>query len=63
MMTERRRNYLVSESNHHTTKQFSENLYVIEMEKGKIPMNKPVYLGPSVVDIRISIIVSLSMII
>ena len=31
--TERRRNYLVSELNYHTTKFFSENLLAIEMKK------------------------------
>ena len=31
--TERRRNYLVSEPNYHTTKLFTENLLVIEMKK------------------------------
>ena len=30
--TERRRNYLVSESNYHTTKLFIESLLVIEMK-------------------------------
>ena len=30
--TERRRNYLVSESNYHTTKSFTENLLAIEMK-------------------------------
>ena len=30
--TERRRNYLVSESNYHTTKLFVENLLVTEMK-------------------------------
>ena len=33
--TERRRNYLVSESNYHTTKFFTEILLVIEMKKNK----------------------------
>ena len=33
--TERRRNYLVSESNYHTTKLFTEILLVIEMKKKK----------------------------
>ena len=46
--TEKRRNYLVSESNYHTTKNFSENLLAIEMRKIQILMNKPVYLGLSV---------------
>ena len=31
--TERRRNYLVSEPNYHTTKFFTENLLSIEMKK------------------------------
>ena len=31
--TERRRNYLVSEPNYHTTKSFTENLVAIEMKK------------------------------
>ena len=42
--TERRRNYLVSESNYHTTKLFKENLLAIEMKKTEILMNKPVFL-------------------
>ena len=42
---------LVSESNYHTIKQFSENLLVIEMKKTKVKMNKPVYLGMSILDI------------
>ena len=58
-----RRNYSVSEPNHHTIKQFSENLLAIEMEKGKVIMNKPVYLGPSAVEIKIITIISLGMII
>ena len=31
--TDRRRNYLVSEPNYHTTKFFTENLLAIEMKK------------------------------
>ena len=49
--TERRRNYLVSESNHHTTKFFTENLLVIKMRKPRILMNKPVHLGLSILDL------------
>ena len=41
---------LVSEPNHHTTKRFSENLLTIEMKKTKVKMNKPIYLGTSVLD-------------
>ena len=47
--TERRINYLVSESNYHTTKFFTENLLAIEMRKiPEILMNKPVHLGLSI---------------
>ena len=42
---------LVLEPNYHTTKQFSENLLAIEMKKTKVKMNKPVYLGMSILDI------------
>ena len=43
--TKRRRNYLVSELNYHTTKFFTENMLAIEMRKTLIIMNNPVYLG------------------
>ena len=33
IITERRRNYLVSESNYHTAKFFTEDLLAIEMKK------------------------------
>ena len=49
--TYKRRNQLVSEPNYHTTKYFSENLLAIEMKKTKVKMNKPVYLGMSILDI------------
>ena len=49
--TERRRNYLVSESNYHTTKLFTENLLAIEMRKTRILLNKRVYLGLSILDL------------
>ena len=38
--TERRKNYLVSEQNYHTTKLFTENLLATEMRKTQILMNK-----------------------
>ena len=37
----RRRNYLVSEPNYHTTKLLTENLLTIEMKKIDFLMNKP----------------------
>ena len=46
--TNKKRNYLVSEPNYHTTKWFSEGLLAIEMKKIKVKMNKPVYLGLSI---------------
>ena len=48
---ERRRNYLVSESNYHTTKVFTENLLTTKMKKTQILMNKPVYLGISILEL------------
>ena len=49
--TDKRRNQLVSEPNYHTTKWLSENLLAIEMKKTKVKMNKPVYLGLSILEI------------
>ena len=49
--TDKRRNLLVLEPNYHTTKYFSGNLLEIEMKKTKVKMNKPSYLGTSILDI------------
>ena len=49
--TDKRRNQLVSEPNYHKIKCFSENLLAVEMKKTKLKMNKPVYLGMSILDI------------
>ena len=49
--TEKRRNYLASELNYHTTKFFTEYLLAIEMSKTEILINKPVYLGLSVLQL------------
>ena len=43
--TKRKRNYLVSEPNYHTTKFFTENLLAIELRKTQIFINKPVYFS------------------
>ena len=51
LTTDKRRNRLGSDPNHHTTKWFSENLLAIEMKKTKVKMNKPVYLGLSILEI------------
>ena len=42
--TERRKNYLVSKPNYHTTKLFTENLLAIQMRKTQILMNKLISL-------------------
>ena len=54
--TEEGRTKLVSEPNYHTTKPCSENLLAIEMKKAKVKMNKPLYLGMSIIDISKTLI-------
>ena len=49
--TDYKRNKLVSEPNYHTMKLISENLSITEMEKVKVKMNKPIYLGLSILEI------------
>ena len=51
MTTEEKRSKLVSEPNYHPTKHFSENLLATEMKQTKVIINKPVYLGMSMLDI------------
>ena len=48
VITERRRNYLLSEPNYHATKFFTENLLATEMKITEILMNNPVYLDLSI---------------
>ena len=49
--TDKRRNKLVSEPNYHTMNYISEDLSIIEMNKTKVKMNKPIYLGLSILEI------------
>ena len=49
--TDKKRSKLVSEPNYHTINLISENLSIIEMKKNKIKMNKPIYLGLSILEI------------
>ena len=42
---------LLSEPNYHTMNYISKDLSIIEMKKTKIKMNKPIYLGLSILDI------------
>ena len=47
----KRRDYLVSEPNYHTTKFFTENVLAIGMEKEDILESKAVHLGLSILDL------------
>ena len=49
--TEKKRSKLVSEPNYHTINLISEDLSIIEMKKTKEKMNKPIYLGLSILEI------------
>ena len=51
LVTNKKRNKSVSEPNYHTINYISEDLSIIEMNKTKVKMNKPIYLGLSVLDI------------
>ena len=49
--TDKKRSKLVSEPNCHTINLISEDLSIIEMKKTKVKMNKPIYLGLSILEI------------
>ena len=49
--TKRERNYLASKLNYHTAKRFARHLLAIEMKKAEILVNKPVYLGLSILEL------------
>ena len=49
--TDKKRSKLVSEPNYHTINLISEDLSIIEMKKIKVKMNKPIYLGLSILEI------------
>ena len=49
--TDKKRSKLVSEPNYHTMYYISEDLSIIEMNKTKVKMNKPIYLGLSILEI------------
>ena len=49
--TDTKRSKQVSEPNYHTMNLISEHLSIIEMKKIKVKMNKPIYLGLSILDI------------
>ena len=49
--TNKRRSKLVSEPNYHTINYISKDLSIIEMNKTKVKMNKPIYLRLSILEI------------
>ena len=49
--TNKKRSKLVSEPNYDTINLVSEDLSIIEMKKTKVKMNKPIYLGLSILEI------------
>ena len=51
LMTETRRNYLVLKPNYHATKKISNNILATEMKRTQILINRPVYLGLSILKI------------
>ena len=48
LVTTDKKNKLVSEPNYHTMNYISEDLSIIEMNKTRVKMNKPIYLGLSI---------------
>ena len=51
LTTDKKRSKLVSEPTYHTMNLISEDLSIIEMKKTKVKMNKPIYLGLSILEI------------
>ena len=49
--TDKKRSKLVSEPNYHTINCISENVSIIEMRRTKVKMNKPIYIGLSILEI------------
>ena len=49
--TDKKRSKLVSEPNYHTVNLISQDLSIIEMKQTNVKMNKPIYLGLSILEI------------
>ena len=49
--TDKKRIKLASEPNYHTINLISKDLSIIEMKKTKVKMNKPIYLGLSILEV------------
>ena len=54
--TDKKRSKLVSEQKYHTINLISEDLSVTDMKKTKVKMNKPIYLGLSILEISKTLI-------
>ena len=54
--TKRRKKYLISERNYQIKKLFTEYVLAIEIRKTQILINKPVYLGLSILDLSETVI-------
>ena len=52
LTTDKQTSKLVSEPNYHTINLISEDLSITEMKKTKVKMNKPIYLGSSILEIK-----------
>ena len=48
---DKKRTKLVSAPNYHTVNLISEDFSIFEMKKTKVKMNKPIYLGLSILEI------------
>ena len=59
--TDKKRSKLVSKPNYYTTKWFSKRFLAIEIKKIKVKMNKPVYLGFSILEISKTRLFNISM--
>ena len=51
LTADKKRSKLVSEPNYHMMNYISEDLSIIEMKRTKVKMNKPIYLGLSILEI------------
>ena len=49
--SERQRKWYTSKPNYQSTNRFTDKLIAVELKKVKITMNKPIYLGASILDI------------
>ena len=52
VITDKKRIKLVSEPNYHMMNYISEDLSIIEMKRTKVKMNKPIYIGLSILEIN-----------